>query len=273
MKKFLLLVLVLLVPVAVSAQSKSKFIKHRIESGFAVSASKKFSVEMVVEGEKLQVGVNKAEIYVHDDVSTDIKGVRLKLEPWMPSMGHGVSEKAVITEKEGFFGSRYLVDNLMINMAGDWEIRVDIEKDGFRDKAVLTFAGVGGKGGMKMSDDAMKVPADLDLARTLPSEKKLFTATWGSSSSPPPLNSIHSWTLTIKDQGGRPVTDADIEIGGDMPQHGHGLPTEPELADETAPGVYLIEGMKFSMKGWWTVSFDIEAGGKKDRVTFNLMLK
>ena len=273
MKKALLLVLVLLVPAVGQAQNKDKFRKHKMGSGFAVSANERFSVEMAVEGEKLKVGVNKAEIYVHNDNNRDLKGVKLTLEPWMPGMGHGVSEKPVITEKAGFFGSRYLVVYLMINMGGDWEVRVDIEKDGIRDKAVLKFPDVGGKGGMKMADDSMKMPADLDLAATRQSEKGIFAATWGSAPSPPPLNNIHSWTLTLKDQGGRPVTDAVIGVDGDMPQHGHGLPTEPEVADETAPGVYLVEGMKFSMQGWWTVSFDIEAGGKKDSVTFNIMLK
>ena len=77
----------------------------------------------------------------------------------------------------------------------------------------------------------------------------------------------------MKDHAGRPVADAEVEVEGDMPQHGHGLPTEPEVTDETTPGVYLVEGMKFSMTGWWTVSFEIESGEREDTVTFNLMLK
>jgi hypothetical protein len=58
-----------------------------------------------------------------------------------------------------------------------------------------------------------------------------------------------------------------------MPEHGHGLPTEPEVNDETAPGVYLVEGMKFSMPGWWVVTFHVKSGSSEDSVTFNLRLK
>ncbi len=31
--------------------------------------------------------------------------------------------------------------------------------------------------------------------------------------------------------------------------------------------------MKFQMGGWWVVDFDVSAGGKTDRVSFNLVLK
>jgi hypothetical protein len=37
-------------------------------------------------------------------------------------------------------------------------------------------------------------------------------------------------------------------------------------------GTYLVEGMKFQMHGWWTVTFAISAAGKSDMVTFNLRL-
>jgi len=39
------------------------------------------------------------------------------------------------------------------------------------------------------------------------------------------------------------------------------------------PGNYLIEGIKFSMPGWWVVTFHIQAGEMIDNVTFNLQLR
>ncbi len=60
---------------------------------------------------------------------------------------------------------------------------------------------------------------------------------------------------------------------GGMPQHGHGLPTKPRITKNLGDGKYLVEGMRFSMNGWWEIKFDIDSGNRKDSVTFNLVLK
>jgi hypothetical protein len=57
-----------------------------------------------------------------------------------------------------------------------------------------------------------------------------------------------------------------------MPQHGHGLPTRPQVTKGTGAGVYQIEGVRFSMGGWWTFVLDIQGAAGTDRVTFNLGL-
>ena len=65
---------------------------------------------------------------------------------------------------------------------------------------------------------------------------------------------------------------ARIEVDGGMPQHGHGLPTRPQVTRELPGGGYLIEGMKFSMSGWWEVKLAIEGPAGADRVTFNTVV-
>jgi hypothetical protein len=57
-----------------------------------------------------------------------------------------------------------------------------------------------------------------------------------------------------------------------MPQHGHGLPTRPRITRELEDGTYLLEGMKFSMTGWWEVKLDIQGPQGPDRVTFNTVV-
>jgi hypothetical protein len=57
-----------------------------------------------------------------------------------------------------------------------------------------------------------------------------------------------------------------------MPQHGHGLPTRPQVTRALGDGTYLVEGMKFQMGGWWVVDFTIEVNGQSDSVRFNLAL-
>ena len=86
-----------------------------------------------------------------------------------------------------------------------------------------------------------------------------------------PLNEIHTWLVELKTPEGAPISEADISFFGAMPLHNHGLPTEPRIVGEVDPGVYVLEGVKFSMAGWWTIGMGIVAADKTDRVSFNLM--
>lgn len=88
-----------------------------------------------------------------------------------------------------------------------------------------------------------------------------------------PLSQIHSWILHVETTTGTPVDSAAICIDGGMPEHGHGLPTRPRMTENLKNGDYLIEGMKFSMRGWWVVKFTVTTPGGVDSVRFNLSLK
>ncbi len=78
--------------------------------------------------------------------------------------------------------------------------------------------------------------------------------------------------LAVRDTAGAPVRGARIAVDGGMPQHGHGLPTQPRVTAELADGVYVVEGLRFNMGGWWELKFTIERAGSSDRVTFNVRL-
>ena len=88
-----------------------------------------------------------------------------------------------------------------------------------------------------------------------------------------PVGRLHAWTLHVARADGTPVADAAIAVDGDMPQHLHGLPTRPRVTRNLGDGDYLLEGVKFQMGGWWVMDFDITAGGRTERVRFNLQLK
>lgn len=117
------------------------------------------------------------------------------------------------------------------------------------------------------------VPPGLDYSTTRLSENGVFQATIAPSAEPIPINQIHVWTLRVEAADGTPVEGATIAVDGDMPQHGHGLPTQPQVTQDLGDGNYLVEGMKFQMTGWWVVDFDIDSDGRSDQVRFNLMLK
>jgi hypothetical protein len=104
------------------------------------------------------------------------------------------------------------------------------------------------------------------MAATAGSSQGLFNVAYKTDGDKIPLNTIHAWTITVTDSEGKPVTDAEIAIDGGMMAHGHGLPTAPEVTKNLGNGSYLVEGVKFSMPGEWTMAFTIKSGGKEDTV-------
>jgi hypothetical protein len=116
------------------------------------------------------------------------------------------------------------------------------------------------------------VPDDLDLARAKLSEKGLYQVAIAPEAEPVEQNALHSWVVTLSTPQGEKVEGAVIAVDGGMPQHGHGLPSAPQMTQQLGEGRYRIEGMKFSMSGWWELRFDISSAAGADSVTFNLVL-
>jgi hypothetical protein len=138
--------------------------------------------------------------------------------------------------------------------------------------AGLALAAAAAAGCMGMSH-ASPPPPGADYAAERMSEAGRFRASWRADATPVPVGRLHTWTLHVARADGTPVTDAAIQVDGDMPQHGHGLPTRPRVTRNLGGGDYLVEGMKFQMGGWWVMQFDVEAEGQRDKVRFNLQLK
>jgi hypothetical protein len=125
----------------------------------------------------------------------------------------------------------------------------------------------------EMAEMAMPdAPGDLDMATTKLTEDEAFQVTISSNLDPLILNEIHSWTVHVETVDGEAVENAEIAVDGGMPEHNHGFPTAPEITEEIGGGEYLLEGVKFSMAGWWELKLDITAGGQSDSVTFNIIL-
>lgn len=79
-----------------------------------------------------------------------------------------------------------------------------------------------------------------------------------SQLSPLQINRIHSWHVKIVDAHSKPVTNARVAVTGGMPEHDHGLPTQPRVTEEINPGTYLLEGVRFHMPGKWSMVISIE---------------
>ena len=118
----------------------------------------------------------------------------------------------------------------------------------------------------------MSAPPNLDLSLTRPSVANKYVVTLQPPATPAAINQLHSWRVLLASTAGAPIAQAHITVDGGMPQHGHGLPTRPQVTQELPGGVYLIEGMKFSMTGWWEIKLAIDSPEGADKVTFNTVV-
>jgi hypothetical protein len=118
----------------------------------------------------------------------------------------------------------------------------------------------------------MSAPGTLDLRMAKASLANAYSVTMRPLVEPIAINEIHAWEVQLASPDGVPIRHARISLDGGMPQHGHGLPTKPRVTSELADGRYRVDGVKFSMTGWWELKLTIDAEKGRDQITFNLVL-
>jgi hypothetical protein len=115
-------------------------------------------------------------------------------------------------------------------------------------------------------------PKELDYSRARRSEGGLYRATIQPQGDSIPKGRLHRWTLHLETADGTPVDAAQLAVDGGMPQHGHGLPTKPQVTRHLGQGDHMVEGMKFNMGGWWVVKFRVSSTAGNDSLVFNLKI-
>jgi hypothetical protein len=115
-------------------------------------------------------------------------------------------------------------------------------------------------------------PPELDLSLTRATTEKKFVVALQPPAKPAAINQLHSWQIKLTTPSGAPISNARFAVDGGMPQHGHGLPTRPQVTATPQAGIYLLEGMKFSMTGWWEIKLAVQSMDGDDKVTFNTVV-
>ena len=123
------------------------------------------------------------------------------------------------------------------------------------------------------SNETFARSRNLDLSLERATDHGIFRLQLRSGLDPIQTSKVHQWSVHVVDAEGAPVNGAQINVDGGMPEHGHGLPTAPRATSASGPGNYVINGMKFSMTGWWVLKLEVTAtDGRTDKITFNVIL-
>lgn len=85
-----------------------------------------------------------------------------------------------------------------------------------------------------------------------------------SELSPLRINQIHSWHVRVLNADEESQELEDLVVFGGMPEHDHGLPTQPEVTTRLDNGDYLLEGVRFHMQGHWQLQIELQLHGVAD---------
>jgi hypothetical protein len=118
----------------------------------------------------------------------------------------------------------------------------------------------------------MAPPTGLNVAMDRQTNQHRYQVSLQAPAEPIAINKLHAWEIRLRTFSGAAITGAHIDVDGGMPQHGHGFPTQPRITRELGDGRYLLEGMKFSMPGWWEIKLKVDAVFGYDEVTFNTVI-
>lgn len=94
---------------------------------------------------------------------------------------------------------------------------------------------------------------------------------------PPPMSELFTVRAVVTDRDGKPLETAKVTLDARMPQHDHGMMTdpvnEPGVCDDEGNcrhpgGVYETTGFKFHMGGEWTILVQVEGPMGPDNTSF-----
>ena len=94
-----------------------------------------------------------------------------------------------------------------------------------------------------------------------------------SELSPLSINQIHSWHLRVLNRNNEILELEELNIFGGMPEHDHGLPTQPKVTTRLDNGDYLLEGVRFHMQGHWQLQVELQLNGVEDTAIIDFDLQ
>lgn len=99
---------------------------------------------------------------------------------------------------------------------------------------------------------------------------------------PPPMGALFDVKAKLTLPDGTPVENAKVTLDARMPEHAHGMQTDPKpdpgVCDASGlcshpNGEYLSRGFKFHMGGLWSVSVNVDGPRGADSTSFELQVQ
>lgn len=98
----------------------------------------------------------------------------------------------------------------------------------------------------------------------------------------PPAGELFKVRATLTEKDGTPIDDGSVKLDARMPQHNHGMMTDPLDDPGICPegalpaagdckhpgGLYEASGFKFHMGGEWTITVDVVGPRGPDSTSF-----
>jgi hypothetical protein len=113
-------------------------------------------------------------------------------------------------------------------------------------------------------DGAQTYVADIAVTSDLSGE----TASIVAAVPTPPDVGDNTWTVTVTDELGQPVTGLSPKVSPWMPLHGHGLIPADYAGTETDPGTYDFATFRLTMPGLWEFPIELGTTDAPDPVAF-----
>ena len=285
MRRYLLLALALLLLAGCAgmqrdadrdADCSDAFSPHYEDSYFAVGESCEISAELLAGATGIRKGSNDLQAILHNRMDQDVTGATLAFSLLGPEGKHKELAPEIREERGGL----YSVNNLQLPALEGRTLVLEMERNTVKDRVLFDLGAMSRTGEAEVGHthevmhDMREIPDDLDTSQKVTSQKGRFTVSYSIKDSKEiPLGDFHSWKLHIEEtRTGDPVNRALIVINGDMPRHGHGLPSNPE-ATFLGKGNYRLDGLKFHMPGWWQLALTISTAKEYDRAVFNFLLE
>jgi hypothetical protein len=102
---------------------------------------------------------------------------------------------------------------------------------------------------------------------------KGFTIEIYSELSPLSINTMHSWHIRVLNRDDQILELEELNVFGGMPEHDHGLPTQPQVTRRLDNGDYLLEGVRFHMQGHWELQIEFQYAGVDDTAIIDFDLQ
>src|SRR4030043_635922 len=106
------------------------------ESRIQLSKKGLYRIEMVIEGQKLKVGANRAEMVIRDNEGKPVAGALVRILPLIYQHGESTLMKPRVTEKDK---GHYQVENIYIEIEGHWVLKISMKIGALEDEVVFDF--------------------------------------------------------------------------------------------------------------------------------------